>query len=71
MWEQLEAGGQKDILTKRRNDSVDRAHQKIEAARKQRLERKQREERQATCSHHVLVARQNSNYVITKGNNLL
>lgn len=44
-WGQLEAGGDKEAVLKRRNDSVDRAHARIEAARQQRLERKQKEER--------------------------
>ena len=44
-WGQLEAGGEKEAVVKRRNESIERAHAKIEAARRQRLERKQKEER--------------------------
>eukprot|EP00798_Chlamydomonas_sp_ICE-L_P002202 gene2202-33760_t len=48
LWSRLEAVGNREELSKRREDSVDRAHQKMEAARLQRLERKQREEKEAT-----------------------
>ena len=44
-WGQLEAIGERDAIQKRRNESVDRAHARIEAARQQRLERKKKEER--------------------------
>lgn len=44
-WGQLEAGGGKEDILKRRKESVDRAHTRLEAGRKQRLERKQKEER--------------------------
>ena len=45
IWGQLEAGGGKEDILKRRNESVDRAHARLEAGRKQRLERKLKEER--------------------------
>ena len=44
-WGQLEAVEERDAIQKRRNESVDRAHARIEAARQQRLERKKKEER--------------------------
>ena len=44
-WVQLEAGGDKEAILKRRNDSVDRAHARIEAGRQQRLARKVKEEK--------------------------
>ncbi len=45
LWEQLEAGGEKEAIVKRRNESIDRAHARLESIRLQRLERKKKEER--------------------------
>lgn len=45
IWGQLEAAADKEEVLVRRNASIDRAHAKLEAARKARLERKQKEER--------------------------
>lgn len=46
-WGRLDAAGDKEFLTQRRNASIERAHTRMEAARKERLERKQKEERAA------------------------
>ncbi|GAX82265.1 hypothetical protein CEUSTIGMA_g9693.t1 [Chlamydomonas eustigma] len=48
LWCQLEATGEKDEILKRRNSSIDRAHERVAAVHKQRLERKQKEDREAT-----------------------
>ncbi|KAJ9532516.1 hypothetical protein QJQ45_010595 [Haematococcus lacustris] len=47
LWGRLDAVGDKELLTQRRNASIERAHARMEAARKERLERKQKEERAA------------------------
>ncbi|KAL6756094.1 hypothetical protein V8C86DRAFT_123284 [Haematococcus lacustris] len=47
LWGRLDAVGDKELLTQRRNASIERAHARMEAARKERLEWKQKEERAA------------------------
>lgn len=45
IWGQLEPIADKDEITKRRNESIDRAHAKVAEAHRQRLEQKQRDEK--------------------------
>lgn len=45
LWGVLAAKGDKAALTKRRNDSIDRAYQQQEEARKERAARKQQEDK--------------------------
>lgn len=55
LWGRLEFEGDKETATKRRNESIDRAHARAEEARKQRLERKQREEKWVIRLHSPLL----------------
>lgn len=45
IWGSLLAAGERDIIVKRRNESIDRAYKRLEEARLARLARKEQEDK--------------------------